>query len=154
MSHVYSSPSSSEWNAGRCAPSGSSSSLDEKASNALEAMLREHVKDLIITESFLSMIRSRYHISPEYDLRILEVGQRPFDLFPNGFGLSIAAFEARLRLPLHPLVVSCLQYWMISPSHIAPNSWRYVVVFVRECRAARIDTSHTLFLACFRLGKS
>ncbi|THU61034.1 hypothetical protein C4D60_Mb07t19020 [Musa balbisiana] len=34
---------------------------------------------------------------------------------------------------------------------MAPNSWRYLVVFLGECRAAGIEPSRALFLACFRL---
>ncbi|RWW50596.1 hypothetical protein BHE74_00043137 [Ensete ventricosum] len=101
---------SSERNAGECPLFGSSSSLNEKASIALEAMLREYDEDSVITESFLPMIRSRYHISTKYDLHVPDVGQRPFDSFLNGFGLSVDAFEAGMRLPLHPLVMSCLQH--------------------------------------------
>ncbi|RRT84165.1 hypothetical protein B296_00004036 [Ensete ventricosum] len=42
--------------------------MDEKASKALEAMLRAHDEDSVITESFLPHIKTRYHISGEYDL--------------------------------------------------------------------------------------
>ncbi|RWW38946.1 hypothetical protein BHE74_00055769 [Ensete ventricosum] len=97
------SSSSSEQNAGECSLDGSSSSLDEKAIIALEAMLREHDKDLVITQSFLPNVRSRYHISTEYDLHVLDTDQRPFDLFSNGFSLLVDTFEVGLRLSLHPL---------------------------------------------------
>ncbi|RWW47684.1 hypothetical protein BHE74_00046301 [Ensete ventricosum] len=60
---------SSKRNVGGCSPSRSSSSLDEKDSKVLEAMPREHNEDSIIIESFLSMIKSRYHISSE-DLHV------------------------------------------------------------------------------------
>ncbi|RRT49486.1 hypothetical protein B296_00022275 [Ensete ventricosum] len=99
------SSSSSEQNTGECSPDGSSSSLDEKAIIALEVMLREHDKDSVITQSFLPNVRSRYHISTEYDLHVLDTDQRPFDLFSNGFSLPVDTFEVGLRLSLHPLVV-------------------------------------------------
>ncbi|RWW69627.1 hypothetical protein BHE74_00022769 [Ensete ventricosum] len=79
--------------------------MDEKASKALEAMLLEHDKDSVITESFMPHIRTRYFISDEYDLHVPEVDQRLFDPFSNGFVLSVDALEAGLRFPLHPLVV-------------------------------------------------
>ncbi|RRT80476.1 hypothetical protein B296_00023684 [Ensete ventricosum] len=66
-----------ERNVGGCSPSGSSSSLDEKGSKALEAILIEHDEDSIITESFMLMIRSRYYISLEYDLHVPEVRDAP-----------------------------------------------------------------------------
>ncbi|RWV86629.1 hypothetical protein GW17_00051467 [Ensete ventricosum] len=89
-----------------CSSSRSLSSMDDKASTALEAMLREHDDDSVITESFLPKIRSRYHISAEYDMYVPKAGQQPLDPFPNGFVLSIGTFEVGARLPLHPLVVS------------------------------------------------
>ncbi|RRT57517.1 hypothetical protein B296_00016312, partial [Ensete ventricosum] len=52
------------------------SSIDEKASKAFEAMLREHDKDSVISESFLPHIRTRYNIFDQYDLHVLEVSQR------------------------------------------------------------------------------
>ncbi|RWV90463.1 hypothetical protein GW17_00047328 [Ensete ventricosum] len=118
--------------------------MDEKASKALEAMLLEHDKDSVITESFMPYIRIRYFISDEYDLHVPEVDQRLFDPFSNGFVLSVDALEAGLRFPLHPLVVSCLHHWRVSPFQIAPNSWRYMIVFIGECWAVGIDPTHTL----------
>ncbi|RRT50293.1 hypothetical protein B296_00050041 [Ensete ventricosum] len=56
-------------------------------------MLREHDEDSVITKSFLPKIRSSYHIYVEYDLRILEVVQRPFDLFPDRFKMLVDAFK-------------------------------------------------------------
>ncbi|THU43910.1 hypothetical protein C4D60_Mb02t01830 [Musa balbisiana] len=47
----------------------------------------------------------------------------------------------------------CLHKWGILPSQMAPNSWRYLVAFVGECRGARIESTRTLFLAYFRLCK-
>ncbi|RZR77793.1 hypothetical protein BHM03_00002986 [Ensete ventricosum] len=104
------SSSSSERNLEGCSSSGSLSSMDEKASKALEAMLREYNEDSVISESFLPHIRSMYHISTEYDLHVPEVDQRSFNPFSNGFGLSVDAFEAGLRFPLHLLVVLCLSH--------------------------------------------
>ncbi|RWW45551.1 hypothetical protein BHE74_00048601 [Ensete ventricosum] len=76
----------------------------------------------------------------------------PFDPFPNGFDLSVDALEAGLKFFFYPLLVSCLRHLGLS-SQIVSNSWRYLVVFVRECRVAGIDLTLTLFLACFHLGK-
>ncbi|RZR91124.1 hypothetical protein BHM03_00019183 [Ensete ventricosum] len=62
--------------------------------------------------------------------------------------------EAGLRFPLHPLIEECLRWWRISPSQVAPNSWRYLVVFLAEFRGAGIISTRDLFMACFRLCKS
>ncbi|RWV77298.1 hypothetical protein GW17_00061890 [Ensete ventricosum] len=37
---------------------------------------------------------------------------------------------------------------------MAPNSWRYLIVFLGECRGAGIIPSRTLFFACFLVCKS
>ncbi|RWW15984.1 hypothetical protein GW17_00020147 [Ensete ventricosum] len=68
--------------------------------------------------------------------------------------ILVDALEAGLRFPLHPTIVECLRWWRISPSQIAPNSWRYLIVFLSEYRGVGIVPSRTLFFACFRLCKS
>ncbi|KAJ8467478.1 hypothetical protein OPV22_030030 [Ensete ventricosum] len=68
--------------------------------------------------------------------------------------ISVDALEAGLRFPLHPLIEECLKWWRISPSQVAPNSWRYLVVFLGECRGAGIIPTRDLFMTCFRLCKS
>ncbi|RZS23332.1 hypothetical protein BHM03_00056245 [Ensete ventricosum] len=68
--------------------------------------------------------------------------------------ISVDALEAGLRFPLHPLIEECLRWWRISPSQVVPNSWRYLVVFLGECRGAGIIPTWDLFMACFRLCKS
>ncbi|RRT51251.1 hypothetical protein B296_00024766 [Ensete ventricosum] len=54
------------------------------------------------------MIRSRHHISPEYDLMSWRLVSDPFNPFPNGFDLSVDALEAGLKFFFYPLLVSCL----------------------------------------------
>ncbi|RZS18996.1 hypothetical protein BHM03_00051333 [Ensete ventricosum] len=71
-----------------------------------------------------------------------------------GMCISVDALEASLPFPLHPLIEECLRWWRISPSQVAPNSWRYLVVFLGECRGAGIIPTRDLFMACFRLCKS
>ncbi|RRT40174.1 hypothetical protein B296_00035155 [Ensete ventricosum] len=68
--------------------------------------------------------------------------------------ISVDALEAGFWFPLHPLIEECLRWWRISPSQVAPNSWRYLVVFLGECRGAGIIPTRDLFMACFRLCKS
>ncbi|RWV84464.1 hypothetical protein GW17_00053820, partial [Ensete ventricosum] len=36
---------------------------------------------------------------------------------------------------------------------MAPNSWRYLVVFIGECRGASIVRTYTLVSFCFQLCK-
>ncbi|RWW04069.1 hypothetical protein GW17_00032734 [Ensete ventricosum] len=68
--------------------------------------------------------------------------------------ISVDALEAGLWFPLHPLIEECPRWWRISPNQVAPNSWRYLIVFLGECRGAGIIPTRDLFMACFRLCKS
>ncbi|RRT66315.1 hypothetical protein B296_00024256 [Ensete ventricosum] len=79
------SPSSSGGsNFGGYSPSELWSSMDEKSSKVLEAMLKEHDEDSVVTRSPLPKIRATYRIPDNVDLHALEAGQHPFDPFPNG----------------------------------------------------------------------
>ncbi|XP_064965208.1 uncharacterized protein LOC135612629 [Musa acuminata AAA Group] len=110
-----------------------------------------HDVESVVTEELLEELRVRYCIPEGYSLSAPCPGQRPYDQLPQGFGLTVGALEAGLRFPLHPVIEDCLRAWGISPSQMAPNSWRYLVVFLGECRMAGIEPSRALFLSCFRL---
>ncbi|RRT80417.1 hypothetical protein B296_00000645 [Ensete ventricosum] len=50
-----------------------------------------------MTIELLSEVRERYNISREYELHTPLPKQRPYNVYPNGFGLSIDTLEAGLR---------------------------------------------------------
>uniref|UniRef100_A0A804IDQ7 Transposase (putative) gypsy type domain-containing protein n=1 Tax=Musa acuminata subsp. malaccensis TaxID=214687 RepID=A0A804IDQ7_MUSAM len=133
--------------------SNPNSSSDEKAARALEALMWPHDLDSTVSELTLSHLRDLYGIPEEFALYAPEPGQRAYDPIPRGFALTLDAFEAGLRLPLHPIITSCISWWRISPSRMAPNSWRYLVAFLGECHYANITPTRSLFLSCFRLSK-
>ncbi|RWW53941.1 hypothetical protein BHE74_00039515 [Ensete ventricosum] len=157
---VVSSPGSGETS--RCDPevsssgasSGPPSPVDARVLRGLEVMKLDHDLDTVVTEGSLVVIRERYSISVEYRLHVPQPGQRPYSLDAPGMCISVDALEAGLRFPLHPLIEECLRWWRISPSQVAPNSWRYLVVFLGECRGTRIIPTRDLFMACFHLCKS
>ncbi|RRT32795.1 hypothetical protein B296_00053228 [Ensete ventricosum] len=117
-------------------------------------MKADHDLDTIVTEGSLAVIRGRYSIPVEYGLHVSRPGQRPYNSDAHGMCISVDALEAGLRFPLHPLIEECLRWWRISPSQVARNSWRYLVVFQGECRRAGIIPTRDLFMVCFRLCKS
>ncbi|RZS24309.1 hypothetical protein BHM03_00057360 [Ensete ventricosum] len=117
-------------------------------------MKSDHDLDTAVTDGSLTVIRERYNIPVEYKLHVPQPGQRPYSLDALGICISVDALEADLRFPLHPLIEECLRWWRISPSQVAPNSWRYLVDFLGECRGAGIILTRDLFMACFRLCKS
>lgn len=59
--------------------------------------------------------------------------------------LCVNALEARLKFPLHPFSLEFLQWRRISPSQIVPNSWSYLIVFIRECYYFGINLTLNLF---------
>ncbi|RWW21770.1 hypothetical protein GW17_00014063 [Ensete ventricosum] len=136
------------------ASSGPSSPVDARVLRDLEVMKSDHDLDTAVTEGSLVAIRERYNIPVEYGLHVPQPGQRPYSLDAPGMCISVDALEAGLRFPLHPLIEECLRWWRVSPSQVAPNSWRYLVVFLGECRGAGIIPTQDLFMACFRLCKS
>ncbi|KAJ8510679.1 hypothetical protein OPV22_001113 [Ensete ventricosum] len=117
-------------------------------------MLSDHDFDTAVTEGSLAAIREQYSIPTEYGLHVPQPGQRPYSLDAPDVCISVDALEVGLRFPLHPLIEECLRWWRVSPSQVAPNSWRYLVVFLGESRGAGIIPTRNLFMACFRLCKS
>ncbi|RRT52443.1 hypothetical protein B296_00017103 [Ensete ventricosum] len=117
-------------------------------------MKSDHDINTTVTEGSFAMIRERYSIPVEYGLHVSQPGQRPYSLDAPGMCISVDALEVGLRFPLHPLIEECLRWWRISPSQVAPNSWRYLIVFLGECRGAEIIPTRDLFMACFCLCKS
>ena len=134
-------------------PSSPAESSDAEVARALEALMWAHDLDSVVSGSALGGLRERYSIPEDHLLSAPEPGQRAYDPVPKGFALSLDALEAGLRFPLHPLIVSCLSLWRISPSQMAPNSWRYLVAFLGECHCANITPTLNLFLSCYRLSK-
>ncbi|RZS21103.1 hypothetical protein BHM03_00053688, partial [Ensete ventricosum] len=117
-------------------------------------MESDHDLDTAVTEGSLVVIRERYSVPVEYGLHVSQPGQCPYSLDAPGMCISVDALEAGLQFPLYPLIEECLRWWRISPSQVAPNSWRYLVVFLGERRGAGIIPTRDLFMACFRLCKS
>ncbi|RWW44647.1 hypothetical protein BHE74_00049581, partial [Ensete ventricosum] len=130
------------------------SSVDARVLRDLEVMKADHDLDTTVTEGSLIVIRGRYSIPAEYMLHAPRPGQRPYSSDAPGMCITVDALEADLWFPLHPLIEECLRWWRISPSQVAPNSWRYLVVFLGECRGAGIIPTRDLFMAYFRLYKS
>ncbi|RRT35672.1 hypothetical protein B296_00046173, partial [Ensete ventricosum] len=136
------------------ASSGPLSPVDSRALRDLEVMKADHDLDTAVTEGSLAVIRERYSIPAEYGLHVPQPGQRPFSSDAPDMCISVDALEADLQFPLHPLIEECLKWWRISLSQVAPNSWRYLVVFLGECRGAGIIPTRDLFKACFHLCKN
>ncbi|RRT77102.1 hypothetical protein B296_00010791 [Ensete ventricosum] len=126
---------------------------DVIALQALELMKSCHDFDSTVSIESLDTIQKHYSIPTEYVLHGPTPGQHPYHICPEGFNISIDALEAGLRFSLHPVIGECLGWWRISPSQVAPNSWRYLITFLGECRGSGIVPTRDLFLSCFRLCK-
>ncbi|RZS05263.1 hypothetical protein BHM03_00035732 [Ensete ventricosum] len=136
---------------------GSSSSvmtpMDMKALKASGIIKSCQDFDLVVSAQCLVVIRERYSIPDKFVLHALLLRQRSYDLFPNGFSVSINTLEVGLQFPFHLVIEECLEWWRISSSQIVPNSWRYMIAFLGECRGAGIVPNHYLFIEYFRLCK-
>ncbi|RRT73375.1 hypothetical protein B296_00004438 [Ensete ventricosum] len=125
------------------ASSGPPSSVDARVLRDLEVMKADYDLDTTVTEESLAVIRGWYSIPIEFGLHVPQPGQHPYSSDAPGMCISVDALEAGLWFPLHPLIEECLRWWRISPSQVAPNSWRYLVIFLGECRGAGIAPTRT-----------
>ncbi|RZS08531.1 hypothetical protein BHM03_00039578 [Ensete ventricosum] len=114
----------------------------------------DHDLDTIVIEGSLAMIRERYNIPVEYGLHVSQPGQRPYSSDAPDMCISVDALEVGLRFPLHSLIEECLRWWRISPSQVAPNSWRYLVVFLGECRGIGWISTSCVGCPRFSSGKA
>ncbi|RRT84286.1 hypothetical protein B296_00000154 [Ensete ventricosum] len=146
-----SSDSSGNQSVPESSSSGVMTAAEAKVLQALEVMKSLHDFDSTICLESLGSIQKRFSIPNEYVLRAPRSGQRPYHPCPGGFSISIDALEAGLRFPLHPVIGEYLSWWQVSPGQIAPNSWRYIITFLGECKGSGIVPSRDLFLSCFCL---
>ncbi|RZS27736.1 hypothetical protein BHM03_00061284 [Ensete ventricosum] len=114
--------------------SGVMTGADAKVLQALEAMKLHHDFNSIVCLESLGSVQKRFSIPSEYVLHTPWSGQRSYHPYPGGFGISIDALEAELRFLLHPIIGECLNWWRVLPGQIAPNSWRYIVTILGECK--------------------
>lgn len=110
--------------------------------------------DSEITLSDLESCRTKYSIPHQYQLGIPGHDMRPYVPETPWAFMYVDAFDAGLRLPLHPFVVECLSYWGIALAQMVPNCWRYVVVFVGECELHGIQPTLTVFHYFFVLEQA
>lgn len=85
--------------------------VNEKAAWALQVSKSLHDFDSIVTEKLLSHVPERYNIPANYKLLAPWLGQRAYDPFLNGFGLTLDTLELGLRFSLHPVIEACLSWW-------------------------------------------
>ncbi|RZS26041.1 hypothetical protein BHM03_00059345, partial [Ensete ventricosum] len=102
--------------------------------SALEVMKSCYDFNSIVSLESLAMVRKHFSIPNEYVLYAPGPEQRPHHPCPKGFSVSVDALEAGLRFPLHPVIKECLGWWRTSPSQVAPNSMRYLITFLGECK--------------------
>ncbi|RRT34530.1 hypothetical protein B296_00029054 [Ensete ventricosum] len=101
---------------------GGMSPMDVKAYRALEVMRSCHDFDSVITEGLLALVWERYSIPHECQLCVPQLGQPPYDSFPNKFELSIDTLKVGLWFLLHPVIEAYLEWRRISLSQMVPNS--------------------------------
>lgn len=58
-------------------------------------------------------------------------------------------FRADLHLPFHPFIVNILDFYLVVPTQLAPNSIRIIVSFVSLCHMLETQPRVSLFQAFF-----
>ncbi|RZR71911.1 hypothetical protein BHM03_00008684 [Ensete ventricosum] len=76
---------------------------DSGTTDALVAIWSFFIVNSTMTTRQLVEVIQNYFIPPEYEIHVPLSGERPYDAFPCGFGLSTDALEAGLGFPLHLL---------------------------------------------------
>ncbi|MQL92873.1 hypothetical protein Taro_025494 [Colocasia esculenta] len=69
----------------------------------------------------------------------------------NGFCLYSESIRVVFRYPLHPFLLHLLLYLEVTPSQLAPNSWRSAIGFLVTCALAKVSPSILLFFYCFSI---
>ncbi|RWV80725.1 hypothetical protein GW17_00057948, partial [Ensete ventricosum] len=123
-----------EASVSRSSCSGIPSPVDARSQRDLEVMKSYHDIASVISGEALESIRECYSIPEGYMLRAPLPTQRPYQPWPSEISISVDALEAGLCFLLHPTIVECLRWWRISPSQMAPNSWRNLIAFLGECQ--------------------
>ena len=80
------------------------------SSAALETLKSWHDVDSVVTEDLLRVLRDCYRVPECYGIHAPRLGQWSYDQFPDGFGLTVGAFEAGLRFSLHFVIGECLHH--------------------------------------------
>lgn len=63
--------------------------------------------------------------------------------------LSVNAFDAGLRFPLHPFIRSVLSVTSFSPTQVHPSVWRHMLSFIARCQDVGLNPNANLFHSMF-----
>ncbi|RWV89355.1 hypothetical protein BHE74_00047174 [Ensete ventricosum] len=67
--------------------------MNEKVSWTLESLKLLHDFESVVTEELLGHVRKRYSIPPNYEMHAPRLRQCTYNLFSNGFGLTLDALK-------------------------------------------------------------
>ncbi|RWW56153.1 hypothetical protein BHE74_00037153 [Ensete ventricosum] len=88
----------------------SSALVDSGTTDTFATMRSFFNVDSTVTTRRLVEVRNNYFITLEYELHVPLPGERPYDAFSCGFGLSTDDLEAGLRFSLHLVIEACLDF--------------------------------------------
>ncbi|GFZ06482.1 hypothetical protein Acr_18g0006520 [Actinidia rufa] len=88
----------------------------------------------VMTQAELDKLGSTYSFPSGIRLRIPGDGETILSARQGEVAFYEAAFQAGLRLPIHPTIREILVHYKICPAQLSPNAWRSVI-----CSLARPD---------------
>ena len=75
----------------------------------------------------LSRFRDRFQFPDRVRVHLPHEEERACHFSPGEVCFYEAAFQSRLRFPIHPFIMDLLDRFGIAPGQLMPNSWRIVV---------------------------
>ena len=87
----------------------------------------------VLIRNDLKMIWGIYFILVDFEVELAGPRERDHLPPPRWLGVYDEALKAGLRFFLHPFVVELMEAFLLSPSQIVPNSWRFVIGFLCLC---------------------
>ncbi|KAL2518082.1 Uncharacterized protein Adt_14329 [Abeliophyllum distichum] len=100
------------------------------------------------SKSFIKMLK-KYELSPGYLYRVPNPSERIPGSDPREVVVYRDSMTAGLRFPLHPLFVSFLNEFHVTPGQLTPNSWRISTYFLYLCLTNNIEPCLRLFRSVF-----
>ncbi|XP_077217480.1 uncharacterized protein LOC143851867 [Tasmannia lanceolata] len=104
-------------------------------------------------EGATEKIRREFHIPDGYEIRVPSSAEGVCEgTTEEEVAFYVEAFRAGVRFPLLGIIVEALEFYLVAPSQLAPNSWRTLLAFVAKAGLHKVQPTLPLLRACVALS--